>query len=337
MRDREHVGRRAARPAAASRPARSSPGRTSGSPRRGSSSITRRPRRPAASAPAARACAGRRPAARRARRAARAGRRACRRRVPSERTSATRTTVSAACARAAWRAKEPGPNEGAITAGGESSSALVPEPWRSGTITTPARPWRESSPSTSPGSSAGQSPGTSRARSAPAGERRFDAERGGGRLAGLVAVVHDLGARLAGRRRGPRLGRHDDDAGRALGRRRARRARRPTIASASARRSGTSTASARRCFARANVLIGSTATVTIRGQIVSAVQEGRADESSLRPHRRRIRSGQAGGARDRRGDRRARSATRAPSSTSARAPAATSRPIATSSPSSRRA
>jgi len=47
----------------------------------------------------------------------------------------------------------------------------------------------------------------------------------------------------------------------------------PTIASASARRSGTPTASERRCFARAYVLIGSTAAVTISARIVSGFRK----------------------------------------------------------------
>ena len=69
-------------------------------------------------------------------------------------------------ASAAWRAKEPGPNAGPTTVGGSISSAFVPEPWRSGTITTPG-PAVSSSVATSSGSSAGQSPGTSSTRCAP--------------------------------------------------------------------------------------------------------------------------------------------------------------------------
>lgn len=41
---------------------------------------------------------------------------------------ATRTAAPAASAAATWRAWEPGPNAGAIAAGGASSSAFVPVP-----------------------------------------------------------------------------------------------------------------------------------------------------------------------------------------------------------------
>ena len=78
----------------------------------------------------------------------------------------TRTRAPAALASAAWRANEPGPKAGAITVGGAISRAFVPDPWRSGTITTPSES-SASSASTSAGSSTGQSPGTSSTRSAP--------------------------------------------------------------------------------------------------------------------------------------------------------------------------
>ena len=141
--------------------ARSSPGRTSGMPGSGSS-LTRRARAArAAPASAARpAC----PAASAARRAARS---------PGVSTSSssdgsrpTRTVAPAAWASAACRAKEPGPKAGVSTVGGSSRSALVPEPWRSGTMTTPGAA-ETSRSSTSTGSKAGQSPGTSRTRCAP--------------------------------------------------------------------------------------------------------------------------------------------------------------------------
>ena len=75
---------------------------------------------------------------------------------PSEGRRPTRTRAPAARASAAWRANEPGPNAGAITVGGASSSAFVPEPWRSGTITTPGsgrcRAARRPRPGRAPGS-----------------------------------------------------------------------------------------------------------------------------------------------------------------------------------------
>ena len=80
---------------------------------------------------------------------------------------ATRTVAPADAARETWRANESGPNAGASTSGGVSSSAFVPVPWRSGTITTPASRAPASSAATSPGSSDGQSPGTSSVRPAP--------------------------------------------------------------------------------------------------------------------------------------------------------------------------
>ncbi len=133
----------------ASRAARSSPGRTSGSPGR------RRPR------------------------SRRGERREVVRRVDVE---GKRRHVDDAhphagrAPSAAWRAHEPGPNDGSITDGGSSTSALVPVPWRSGTIVSPG-PAPASSASTSAGSSRGQSPGTSSTRAAPPRPRRCRAAR----------------------------------------------------------------------------------------------------------------------------------------------------------------
>ena len=132
VRDRDDVGRRAARRRRASSAARSSPGRISGSPGSASSSSNRRRPR------AARACARRR--------RARAERAAQRREVVgrvdvelSERASATcERRARRARASRRWRANEPSPNAGAMTSGGVSRSAFVPVPWRSGTITTSA-------------------------------------------------------------------------------------------------------------------------------------------------------------------------------------------------------
>ena len=52
----------------------------------------------------------------------------------SERGSATRQRAPLAPAACSWRSRLPGPKLGAIASGGVSSSALVPVPWRSGTI-----------------------------------------------------------------------------------------------------------------------------------------------------------------------------------------------------------
>ena len=86
----------------------------------------------------------------------------------SEGTWATLIRAPAARASAAWRAKEPGPNDGGTASSGVSSNALVPWPCRSGTITT-AGPSPADGTSSSPSSfasSVGQSPGTSSARPA---------------------------------------------------------------------------------------------------------------------------------------------------------------------------
>ena len=91
---------------------------------------------------------GRAGAARRAWRApGRGGRRASRPARPGRRPVSTSSTSVGACstaqgtpaasAAAACRSQLPGPKLGSIASGGLSSSALVPVPWRSGTITTP--------------------------------------------------------------------------------------------------------------------------------------------------------------------------------------------------------
>ncbi len=54
----------------------------------------------------------------------------------SEGTATVRTSSPAACAFCSWRARLPGPKAGPNTPGGEISRALVPLPWRSGTIVT---------------------------------------------------------------------------------------------------------------------------------------------------------------------------------------------------------
>ena len=87
--------------------------------------------------------------------------------VLGDQAGTTRHVAPAVAAPSSCRARLPGPKEGPITSGGVRTSALVPSPWRSGTITTegPRRPCARRS-ARSVGSSAGQSPGTSRTRSA---------------------------------------------------------------------------------------------------------------------------------------------------------------------------
>jgi hypothetical protein len=52
-------------------------------------------------------------------------------------TSSIRTGTPASSASATWRVRLSGPKLGSIASGGQSTSALVPVPWRSGTIETP--------------------------------------------------------------------------------------------------------------------------------------------------------------------------------------------------------
>src|SRR3954447_25172793 len=87
----------------------------------------------------------------------------------SEGGSAIRHSAPASRASCSWRARLSGPKLGAIASGGQSTSALVPVPCRSGTtVTRLSLPgWASSKSSTSVGSSAGQSPGTSSTRRAP--------------------------------------------------------------------------------------------------------------------------------------------------------------------------
>ena len=266
------------------------------------------------------------------------GRRACRRRARASGPRRRGRRSPAACARAAWRANEPGPNEGSITPGGESSSALVPAPWRSGTITTPARPWRASSAVDLVGverrAVAGHEQRALGAR-ARAPRRRRARRRPTGRPRRGSWTTSAPASRAA--RGGARLGGHDDRPGRAPARAASASSTSPTIASASARRSGTSDG------------LGE----TVLGPRERLDRE-HGDRHHLRPDRirgsggtermshlyDRIGDGYAAVRReDPRSPRRStpRSATRAPWSTSARAPAATSRATATSSPSSRRA
>ena len=55
---------------------------------------------------------------------------------PSEASSSTAKGTPASRAAATWRAQLPSPKAGTIASGGLSTSALVPVPWRSGTIAT---------------------------------------------------------------------------------------------------------------------------------------------------------------------------------------------------------
>ena len=138
----------------------------------------RRAARPRGGSPAARRAAGR---------AARACARRRRCRASSAARSASRSSACRCRARATAagdpdlgpgvarerlvaRASCRGRSAGAIASGGQSSSAFVPVPWRSGTIMTARLAVRvgEQRSSTSVGSSAGQSPGTSSTRRRPA-------------------------------------------------------------------------------------------------------------------------------------------------------------------------
>ena len=104
------------------------------------------------------------------------GPRGCRRRAPASGTSTTSgTRARRPCALSTWRWRLPGAEAGSNASGGVSSSALVPVPWRSGTISTERSPTgRSISSSSCLGSSSGQSPGTSSTRSAPHSSARRD-------------------------------------------------------------------------------------------------------------------------------------------------------------------
>ena len=161
----------------ASSAARSSPGRTSGRPAsahaRSAELIAGRAR---ASSP--RVCAA--PPVRAPSAARSAARSSAVSTSSTERARLGHAPARAAGARPPARGARgcPGRSCGAIASGGASSSALVPVPWRSGTMTTSgALMAPASSSSTSRGSSAGQSPGTSSTRSYVALERPVDAER----------------------------------------------------------------------------------------------------------------------------------------------------------------
>ncbi len=149
VRDHEHVAAaRSAGAASASSAPRSSPGRTSGSAREGvegerlgQAGTARRARRPRAVELAQRSARGGRLAAPAARGppSARRGRRRCPRRAAAWARGPPRAPrpPPAPPPRAARGC--PGPKLGSIASGGLSSSAFVPSPWRSGTITTPSR------------------------------------------------------------------------------------------------------------------------------------------------------------------------------------------------------
>ena len=185
---RPRRSRRAARAAAAISGARSSPGAISGRPSSASAStrlialtggacraLTRRAR---GSAP--RVCAA--PSARpRGARRARRGRRRCRRRAAARapRRRGPRRRPRAPGARGARGC--PGRSSASITSGGVSSSAFVPVPWRSGTITTsgPSASMSASRRRSRRWSIAGVSPASSSAWNAPSSSAQRDADRGG--------------------------------------------------------------------------------------------------------------------------------------------------------------
>ena len=58
----------------------------------------------------------------------------CRGRLRATRCARRRTGARPRARAATWRSQLPGPNAGAIASGGDSTSALVPVPWRSGMI-----------------------------------------------------------------------------------------------------------------------------------------------------------------------------------------------------------
>ena len=154
--------------AAASSAARSSPGRDLRDPvERDEPAAPSSP--PHAAERVARVDGGARAASRRAPRRARRGPRACRRRASARRSRRSRTVAPASCARRSWRARLPSPKLGSITSGGVSSSALVPVPWRSGTITTsgPSDEHRGRARRSPPRWTAGASPASSRTWKAP--------------------------------------------------------------------------------------------------------------------------------------------------------------------------
>ena len=243
----------------ASSAARSSPGRTSGTPGSAASVTTWR-RAPADRAP--RGCGRRPPAC-----APSAWRRAARSSGVStsrlsDGRSQTLTAAPAAAALAAWRASEPAPNEGATASGGVSSSAFVPLPWRSGTIITDGSP--PAAPSSRRQLARRRAPGSRRARAARVRRRARPPRRS---LAGPPPTGR---APRDPRPRGaPTCAAACAASGSAVTTSTSSIAATApsasstseTMASASSRRSRPRWLRSRRCFARANDLTGRTAAV----------------------------------------------------------------------------
>ena len=162
-------------------------------------------------ASACRACGRRRRSSRRAPSAARRGPRACRCRAPATAPARPRPQRPAASASATWRSQLSGPNDGAITSGGVSSSALVPVPWRSGTTTTPDSP--------SPAADAAcrhrpaRASGSHRPPAGPLGAAAAclgDADERGVAVRVVLEIFDDLGVPRDGEALGIAVTRHDD-------------------------------------------------------------------------------------------------------------------------------
>ena len=197
--------------APASSAARSSPGRTSGRPGSGSS-VSHRLGRVRGGDPVEQRARARRAAGARGQRGAQRGEvaRACRRRA---RARAGADPHARACGVGERRVagERPGPKAGSSAAGGAISSAFVPAPWRSGTITTP-------------GARRGQQlrdlvrlerravTGHEQHPLRAALQRRATPAAGRRGLAGLLGIVHDRGARRSAAPRRQRLRGHDEHA-----------------------------------------------------------------------------------------------------------------------------
>ena len=110
----------------------------------------------------------------------------------SEGSASTANGTPASRAAATWRSRLPGPKAGRIASGGESTRALVPVPWRSGTTATYRSGTAVKSPSSSRGSSSGQSPGRRTTHRASLLERPGDPQQG--RLG--VALIRGIGDQL---------------------------------------------------------------------------------------------------------------------------------------------
>ena len=152
--------------------------------------------RPGRAGSAARGCARRRRAPR-VRRSRSATRSAGGVDVEPERLDLDHVVGDAGVAAAAsWRARLSGPKAGSIASGGDSRRALVPVPWRSGTITASgaAPRGRRSARRGRPGRARASRPGRAGRGRGRARAARRDPEHGGGALAALVVVVEHVDA-----------------------------------------------------------------------------------------------------------------------------------------------